>query len=455
MALPALQVRVPNPANALLQAEQIKGARSQNQLFQQQQAGQNALLTAFQGNDFRTSEGRNAIVGQVAQAAPLQALALQQQFGQLSAQEQAQTARESQIAARVLVGVRDQATYDQARTVLQQNGVDISDMPSQFDPGFVQSAIQVAQSIDSLTVNASTAAQIQAADQRAAAPTPALSDARQQQELAQIAARQTPAKPPLPVATVRLQEARDVATREGRLADAAQLQAEIDAKAFGRTPQDVGTEPGQAESVAAGVAAREEARDLASFSTVLGEFERIGPGAAGLRAQAAELGGGLLGQLNQTVGDEFSKFVGGAPAAEIASIRQRARIVVAQQLSQITGEQSGRFTEPERAIAEEASKVLEGEASFEQIRGAMSTAIAIKYVARDFNEQISGIPPRFDLTTEAGQTTALIELLALNLTPQEAVTAINQLAEQRRLVTQSGGRTPEEAARLRGEVGGR
>lgn len=147
MALPALNVRVPNPANALLQAEQIKSGRAQNQALQQQQTGRNALLTAFQGNDFQTPEGRQAITSQVAQTAPMMALQLQQQFGALSAQDQAKVAREAQQTARGLVGVRDQAGYSQARAALGPIG---QALPEQYDPNFVTSTINQARSIDSL-----------------------------------------------------------------------------------------------------------------------------------------------------------------------------------------------------------------------------------------------------------------------------------------------------------------
>lgn len=184
MVLPALQVRVPQPANALLQAEQIKGARAQNQALQQQAAGRNALLSLtnqFEGLPQGAAE-RQQFVNQFAQSDPLGAINLQQHFSQASA-------REAQTVARAFVNVRDQATFDQAKAGLNRAGVSTTAMPDVFDAGYVQSAVNIARTLESQTVSAGTQAQIEAGDRRASLPTPPLSVARQAQELAQIAAR--------------------------------------------------------------------------------------------------------------------------------------------------------------------------------------------------------------------------------------------------------------------------
>lgn len=85
MVLPALQVRVPNPANALLQAEQIKGARAQTQERQRQGEVRNALLSAFQGGIPTDPAGQNALVNQIAGVDPQTALGLMAQFREANA----------------------------------------------------------------------------------------------------------------------------------------------------------------------------------------------------------------------------------------------------------------------------------------------------------------------------------------------------------------------------------
>ncbi|MGI9435667.1 MAG: hypothetical protein ACR2Q4_12710 [Geminicoccaceae bacterium] len=208
----------------------------------------------------------------------------------------------------------------------------------------------------------------------------------------------------------------------------------------GRTEQDVGVTASEAEREEAGAAAREEAANIASFSSLLGELERIGPGAAGIRGLVGSVGAGLLGQLNEGLAEGFSEVFTGASPEEIASVRQRSRVVIAQSLSQITGEESGRFTEAERALANDALRLLEPDASFEQIRGALGTAVSIGFVSRDRNEMLAGVEPRFDLGTNEGREKLLEELIInLGLTANEALATMDQIVLQRRLVGESGG----------------
>lgn len=78
--LPALQVRVPNPANALLQAEQIRGVRAEASERQRQTQVRNALRTAFQqaGGIPTDPAGQTALVNQIANIDPQTALTLRE-----------------------------------------------------------------------------------------------------------------------------------------------------------------------------------------------------------------------------------------------------------------------------------------------------------------------------------------------------------------------------------------
>ena len=208
----------------------------------------------------------------------------------------------------------------------------------------------------------------------------------------------------------------------------------------GRTEQDVGATPSEKEAAAAGTAAREEAANIASFTGLINELDRIGKGAAGIRALVGSVGAGLLGQLNEGLAVGFSEALTGANPEEITAVRQRARVVVAQSLTQITGEESGRFTETERQIAQEALRVLEPGASFEQIRGALGTAVSLAFVSRDRNEMLAGIAPRVDLNTNDGRVALVTELIQeLGLNSNEAIVTMDQMHLQRRLVRESGG----------------
>lgn len=242
---------------------------------------------------------------------------------------------------------------------------------------------------------------------------------------------------------VRLQQARDIAEAEGRTEDAAEIQALIEKRGtiVGRTPEDVGATPAEAEREAAGEAARESASSIATISSLLSEIEAVGEGAGGVRALLGSAGAGLLGQLNEGLARGFSEVLTGATPQEITSIRQRARAVVAQSITQLTGEESGRFTEAERAMTQEALRLLEPGASFEQIRGALGSAVRIAFVARDANEMLAGVELRFDLDTNDGRVALLEELiLNLGLNRTEAVGTLDQIRLQRRLMSESGAR---------------
>lgn len=196
-----------------------------------------------------------------------------------------------------------------------------------------------------------------------------------------------------------------------------------------------------AEQTEAGVRAREGASNIATFSSLLGELERVGPGAGGIRALVGSAGAGLLGQINQGLAEGFSEVITGASPAEITSIRQRARAVIAQSITQLSGEESGRFTEAERQMTAEALRLLEPGASFEQIRAALGTAVSLAYTARDKNEIVAGIEPRFDLGTDQGRRALMEELIIdLGLTMEEAMLTLENLQLQRRLMRESGGR---------------
>lgn len=270
-------------------------------------------------------------------------------------------------------------------------------------------------------------------------------DRLQQERLvveATAAAFRPPAAGPTPLREDRLLDLKRQAEADGDEEAVAIFDAAIEKATtiVGRTEQDIGATPGEAESVAAGEAARAGAANIATFSSLLSEIERAGEGAGGIRGLLGSTGAGLLGQLNTGLAEGFSEAVTGVSPAELTSIRQRARTVIAQSITQLTGEESGRFTEAERRMTEEALRLLEPGASFEQIRGALGTAVSVAFVVRDGKEMLAGIEPRFDLDTNEGRTGLLEELiLNLGLNSPEALVTLDQITLQRRLMRESGG----------------
>lgn len=470
MVLPALQVRVPNPANALLQAEQIKGARAQTRTLQQQEQGRNALLTAFQGNDFRTPEGRNAIVGQVAQTAPLQALQLQQQFGQLSAQDQAMVAAEGQQTARALIGVRDQASYSQARAALGPLG---QSLPEQYNPQVVQSTIQMAQSISDLTVSASTQARIAAGDRRAAQPTPPLSDVRQAQELAQIQARRGSASPtPLTgIGKINTDVANGLMTpAQGLLAAQRELAptetwrpmtteeraafnipegqgAQISSSGKGSTLGSGGGitifgENGKVlaqigggpltnrQQGAQGIEIANEIRQtgvrLSELSTTLTSL-RQNPQAAGLSGLLIENVGGVAEQISNLTGMN-GDWLNTQP---VQQTRTQLSSLLGQYIPTITGDTSGRYSDQDARRADAALPARRPQASFQQVESALLTLRDVELRARARAlMRLDGFAPQIDITYPEGRSSYASQLLSEGKTPQEAADIIGGLMDK-------------------------
>jgi hypothetical protein len=138
----------------------------------------------------------------------------------------------------------------------------------------------------------------------------------------------------------------------------------------------------------------------------------------------------LLGQLpgGEAVQEGVSKALTGESAEKVSQVRTRARTLVAQMLSQITGEESGRFTEQERAIAEQTLKQLSPSASISQIRGAYKTMLETSITARDREMRRLGMAPPNDVSTPKGREGLAQEMIDRGFTEDEAIEYVIQRA---------------------------
>lgn len=135
-------------------------------------------------------------------------------------------------------------------------------------------------------------------------------------------------------------------------------------------------------------------RDLANNLKVLERTQ----GASGLRGSIAETGAGLLSQIpgvGSSLGEAFSQSVAGASQKDVTDVRTRSRFMVSRMLRTITNETSGRYTDRERAIAEEALKTLSPEAGFEQIRAALKVAMEADIFSRERAKIRAGVSTAF------------------------------------------------------------
>lgn len=164
--LQARQPQIESPMNALAQMMQVQGMQQQNQLGQMKMdeartAGErrNKLAALLQGK-YETPEAMEDAVlrgGYMDEAAQLRksrsdALKAKADTGKTGAEtEKIQIATQREklgLVGQLLNGVKDQATYDQARVTAQQNGLDVSNMPPQYDPNMVAQKLQQALTVE-------------------------------------------------------------------------------------------------------------------------------------------------------------------------------------------------------------------------------------------------------------------------------------------------------------------
>ena len=117
--------------------------------------------------------------------------------------------------------------------------------------------------------------------------------------------------------------------------------------------------------------------DVSRAMSFIDTLERI-PGVAGFRGVISEFGGGLIGQI-PVVGEDleraFTKAISDATPEQRSQYVVTGRAIIASMIDDMSGEQSKRFSEPERKIAERALKNMQPEASATQIIGATQAAV--------------------------------------------------------------------------------
>jgi len=201
----------------------------------------------------------------------------------------------------------------------------------------------------------------------------------------------------------------------------------------GKTAEDIKARTGAKSAAEAADAAKKSATGIANISETMRELESAAS-AGGLSGLAIEKIGGFLGQFSKAAEEGFAKLLGDATPQEVQAIRTRSRAIVAQMLSEITGEESGRFTEQERAIAEQALKTLDPNASPTQIRSALAVGLELRLLSRDRQLTIAGVASKFDLDTKEGFNAKGADLQKLGLKNEEIVPILKRMRLQRRLM---------------------
>ena len=235
---------------------------------------------------------------------------------------------------------------------------------------------------------------------------------------------------------VRLQRQRDDAISAGDTKAAQEIQDEIDKRGaiVGRTPEDVAvTGPISAKrtgEVREGL--RAISGNIEELQITLAQFEDT-PLAGGAIGAILDKAAGILGQFDQVLGTDLESALPG-DQKKIKEARTSAKFTAALMLSTITGEDSGRFTDTERKIADQALATLEASSGPGQISTAMNTAVRImERSLRRFADELF-VASKIDLSDVNNLEKAHGILLENGLSSGQADGILLDVLEQRGIV---------------------
>lgn len=131
-------------AGAYTKGTQVNALRQQMEAQKAEIAQKNAMRQLLSGGVPSDAPGRQQFIGQVGAISgdPSKALDWGKFFQSQDAAKLEQQKTQAPYYIGALRGVKDQAGYDQARAMLQQRGLDVSDMPPQYDPSQVNMVLQ-------------------------------------------------------------------------------------------------------------------------------------------------------------------------------------------------------------------------------------------------------------------------------------------------------------------------
>lgn len=144
-------------------------------------------------------------------------------------------------------------------------------------------------------------------------------------------------------------------------------------------------------------AAFDYGHNISSMASLLGRLNKS-PGALGVRGALGEKIGGYAGQISKGFGDQVTEGITGAKVKDVTQARIDAQSIVAQQISAITGDTSGRFTTKEQAIARQITRLMEVDASPEQINASLEQLMTIQVMSQERDSLKLGKPPSVDFT---------------------------------------------------------
>jgi hypothetical protein len=179
----------------------------------------------------------------------------------------------------------------------------------------------------------------------------------------------------------------------------------------------------------------------------MGSGGLTGQGAIGFTGSLAEEIGGRLAQINRSWGNNFSEMISGATLGEVASFRLQSQMMIAQSVSIVAGEQSGRITKEERELTALATALAENAKDFSQLDASLQTLMRFSVVAQAARLWEAGRPAFENLETPAGRRALSTRFFAMGMTPDTGQKALKSLLalqrEQKVMERDSEGPTNE------------
>ena len=147
---------------------------------------------------------------------------------------------------------------------------------------------------------------------------------------------------------------------------------------------------------------------LGSLRALKRTIAEKGDNISGLRGSIVGGAGGLVEQIfGKDAAKSLSKLVATHKGKDVSpeersAFALKARQIVAANITAVTGEESGRFTEMERRISEAATRLIDPTASSGEIAAALDVLTGEQIILRDYNRAKIGQKPKHDLTKKSG-----------------------------------------------------
>ena len=129
---------------------------------------------------------------------------------------------------------------------------------------------------------------------------------------------------------------------------------------------------------------------LNSSVSLFEDLQAMGPGVTGVAGKIQREVGGFFGAFGlPEYQDAINEFFSGVSAEKQRNFQTKAVRFVSENLAEMTGDNSGRYSDTERAIVDKALNVLQTFTSFDQAVGAVKSVAEINIVSADRNSFVA------------------------------------------------------------------